>query len=123
MCKSEPARNLTMRPENPQKTAGKALSLRGLTNELFSSCRGAVVQLAFSAASIVLDFAEILSFARLRLDPRFYLVSQVIKSTMWLVFLIMDAVGYGILESRYKNEIASVQSSLAVAVVLGVVYL
>jgi len=51
------------------------------------------VTLSFCCTCLLFDIVEIILFATGRLKPLFYLISQVIKTTLWLVLFIIAMVG------------------------------
>lgn len=60
--------------------------------------------LIFCCTCLLFDLVEIILFVTGRLKPRFYLISQVIKTTLWLVIFIIAMVGVAQYVSIYHTS-------------------
>lgn len=74
-----------------------------------------ILLLSFCCASLLLDVIEIILFIAHRLKPLFYLISQVIKTTLWLVLFIIALVALVRDTGRYgRNAVLSVGITTAI---------
>lgn len=51
--------------------------------------------MTFSCFNMLIIVAEIILFARRRLQPLAYLIFQVLKTTLWVALFVMSMVGVG----------------------------
>jgi len=86
---------------------------QSLTNQL----SGYALVLSFSCTLLLFDLIEIILFSAGKLKPLFYLISQVIKTTLWLVLFIIDMVAQATAAALYR-EGPAIAIGIAILVVI-----